>query len=173
MEKEELGVRATLLIQNTQGQLGPGLSWTPTSRVVPPSEGRTPALRRTLFLGSGLCSPSSFQDCVTGIPSSPPRLSTFLPAAGLNLSRDYIPVKEAMAPRTAPQFTEAGRRKPRAGSAEAGGGGGTPRRETQPPLGRNSCCSPPLQVKEEADLQGRSACPCPKLRVLHPATTTQ
>lgn len=47
----------TLLIQNTQCQLGLGLSLTPISGVDPPSEDRTPALWRTLFLEISLCPP--------------------------------------------------------------------------------------------------------------------
>lgn len=44
IEKQELGVQQTLLIQNTQSQLGPTPPSTPTSRVVPASSasGRDP-----------------------------------------------------------------------------------------------------------------------------------
>lgn len=117
IEKEELGVQVTLLIQNTQCQLRPGPSLTPTSGVVPLSEDRTPALWRTLFLESYLCSPL-IPRFSRGISYCPPHRITFFQCWGKSEQRIY-PCNRGPGPGTSrPHDLPLSSQQPREGSPQ-------------------------------------------------------
>lgn len=133
-----------MLIQNTQCQLGLGPSPTPTSRVSPPSEDRTPALWRTLFLKNCFLPQPKAQEWHLP-PSS--MIYRFLPFAGVNLSKACLcnggPGPNISRPHSPPLSSQ----QTREGSPEQEvlrQGAGRDSQEGSPtPLGKTAIAAPP------------------------------